>query len=166
MKLIHVSSTPWRTLSKGLDVFYLKATTSVTLKETPCLNTKLVQVVQAGPYSFLVLNEHAPCNPKKKYHFIKEIKSGVGVSAVLLVYIHQATIVVTITIFGMFHIWHSSRISRPSLQYFTLKWCKGSLLTSLGSIFSCKSCSPELHVCISIKISQETVHCQLERSFK
>ena len=72
MKLVHGSSTPWHTLSKGLDLFYLKPTTNVTLKEIACLNTKLVQ---AGPYSFLELDKHVPCDQKKRYHGISSRRS-------------------------------------------------------------------------------------------
>lgn len=44
------------------------------------LNSK---VIEAGPYSFIDL---APCNPKQKYHFIKDVKSGLKVPVILLVY--------------------------------------------------------------------------------
>ena len=66
VKLVYTSSTPWHTLSKGLNVFYLKPTTCATLKEIVYLQTKLLQ---AGQYSFLEFDEHAPCDPKESYYF-------------------------------------------------------------------------------------------------
>ena len=83
MKLVHTSSNPWRSLSKGLDLFYLASIANVALEEIRALNTK---VVEAGPYQFLDLNDYAPSESKKRYHFIKELKNGIGVPAILLVY--------------------------------------------------------------------------------
>ena len=83
MKLVHSSSTPWRTVSKGLDIFYLVPTTGALTETVEKLNSK---VIEARPYSFVDLHDFAPSNPKRWYHFIKDIKTGLKVPAMLLMY--------------------------------------------------------------------------------
>lgn len=64
-------------MTNGLDVFYF---TDVLAEAVQKINS---MVIEAGPYSFDGL---ALSNPKKKYHFIKDIKNGLKVPVILLVY--------------------------------------------------------------------------------
>ena len=43
-------------------------------------------MIEAGPYSFVDLHGLARSNPKKQYHFIKDVKNGLKVPVILLVY--------------------------------------------------------------------------------
>ncbi len=85
MKLVHASNSPWRTLSDGIDVFYITPDSSTTVlsKKIQAIEDKLIE---KGPYCFIDLSELSPSDPKKKYMFIKTLKLGLRVPAMLLVH--------------------------------------------------------------------------------
>lgn len=61
-------------------MFYLAPTHNVS-KQVQSIEDKLIE---AGPYSFLELNEYAPSSSKKKYRFMKDIRLGLQISTMLL----------------------------------------------------------------------------------
>ena len=80
MKRVHDSTEPWRSLSKGLDVFYLTPNLDISSDEIQNLSTK---VLEAGPYSYI---KYVPYDSKRRYHFIKQVRSGLGIPTILLVH--------------------------------------------------------------------------------
>ena len=82
MKLVHASPTPWRSIAKGLDLFYIRPTASVS-PELAELSSKVIAV---GPYCSIDLHEYSPTDRQKRYLFIKKVKDGLAVPMVLLAY--------------------------------------------------------------------------------
>ena len=83
MKVVHSSTTPWRSVTKGLDLFYLKPTDKL-----PYELTKINQAVaEIDFYNKIDLHPLLPTNPKKRYLIIKALKEqGLEVPSVLCVY--------------------------------------------------------------------------------
>ena len=83
MKLVHSSLTPWRSIGKGLDLFYLQP----TKKLSPELKEISAKVAEVGPYYKVDLQLYLPTNPQKRYLLTKKLKEeGIEVPSVLLVH--------------------------------------------------------------------------------
>ena len=77
------SPTPWRSIAKGLDLFYLKP----TKKLPPELIEISSRVAEVGPYHKVNLHSYLPINPQKRYVLTKKVKEeGLEVLSILLVY--------------------------------------------------------------------------------
>lgn len=63
MKIVHSSPTPWRSIAKGLDLFYLKP----AKKLPPELIEISSRVAEVGPYHKVNLHSYLPINPQKRY---------------------------------------------------------------------------------------------------
>ena len=82
MKLVHYSTVPWRSILKGLDLFYLKPTMKLSLDLT-----EINSVVKACDcYSIVDLLLYLPANSKRRYLLINKLKEGLEVPVALLVY--------------------------------------------------------------------------------
>ena len=83
MKTVHSSPTPWRSIAKGLDLFFLKPTRSLP-PELIEINSRVEEV---GPYCKVDLHSYLPINPHKRYLLTKNVKEeGLEIPSVLLVY--------------------------------------------------------------------------------
>ena len=83
MKTVHSSPTPWRSIAKGLDLFFLKPTRSLP----PELIEISSRVAEVGPYCKVDLHSYLPINPHKRYLLTKNVKEeGLEIPSVLLVY--------------------------------------------------------------------------------
>lgn len=95
MKLVHASPTPWRSIAKGLVLFYIKPTTNIS-PELAELSSKVIAV---DPYCSIDLHKYSPTDRQKSYLFIKKVKEGLAVPMVLLAY---SPMLVIHTLCGMF----------------------------------------------------------------
>lgn len=95
MKLVHASPTPWRSIAKGLVLFYIKPTTNIS----PKLAELSSKVIAVDPYCSIDLHEYSPTDREKSYLFIKKVKEGLAVPMVLLAY---SPMLVIHTLCGMF----------------------------------------------------------------
>ncbi len=83
MKTVHSSSAPWRSIAKGLDLFYLKPTKSLS-PELIEINSRVAEV---GPYCKVDLYSQLPINPQQRYNLAKKVKEeGLEIPSILLVY--------------------------------------------------------------------------------
>jgi len=82
MKLVHSSTVSWRSLQKGLDIFYLKPTTNLPLE----LRQISSIVEETGPYSMVDLLPYLPAHSKKRYLLTSKLKEGLNFPTALLVY--------------------------------------------------------------------------------
>ena len=82
MKTIHSSGAPWRSIENCMDILYLKPVVNVCIE----LQNICEQLSKAGPYFLIDLHSYLPSDSLKKYHMIKKLKTGLSVSALLLIY--------------------------------------------------------------------------------
>ena len=83
MKEVHSSPIPWRSIAKGLDVYYLKPTKQPSSELVEISN----EVARVGPYCKVDLNLYLQSTPKKRYLITKKLKEeGLELPSVLCVY--------------------------------------------------------------------------------
>ena len=54
---------------------YVEHRTYLMPSSNVAVESASIKPIETGPYSLVDLHDFAPSNPKRKYHFIKEIKN-------------------------------------------------------------------------------------------
>ena len=82
MKSIHSSTSPWRSIENGMGIVYVKPAGNVCSE----LQGISSQLTDTNPYSLVDLRHYLPLDNQKRYFMIKNLKAGLSVSALLLIY--------------------------------------------------------------------------------